>query len=292
MLLQLGSSGDAVRQVQTRLGLAADGEFGPQTEAAVKAWQAQNGLAADGILGPLSWDKMFGSAAPSTPAPGPAAASAAAAATASAEWDLTRLHGTIPDTVLAQIPATAKQFGITNLLRLAHFLAQCGHESASFTEVEENLNYRASALQACWPHQFPDAQIAQAYAHQPQKIGARAYANRMGNGDEASGDGYTFRGRGYIQTTGKANYQAFGDSIHNKELIDHPDWVATQYPLASAAFFFASHNLWQVCDRGADDATVTAVTRVVNGGTNGLEDRIARFHQYYGLLTAQAWPQT
>lgn len=282
MLLQSGSSGDAVKQIQAKLGLTVDGQFGPQTENAVRQWQAANGLAADGQVGELTWNKMFGS-----PSPAPAPDGAGSADIQSSGVDLSRLQGVIPEAVLQQIPATAKQFGINNVLRMAHFLAQCAHESGGFTEAVENLNYSANALQSCWPREFPNAEVAAAYARQPEKIGARAYAGRMGNGDEASGDGYTFRGRGYIQTTGKDNYRAFGDFI-GVNLIAQPDLVATQYPLSSAAFFFHASHLWQICDRGADDATVTAVTRVVNGGTNGLQDRLQRFQHYYGLLTARA----
>ena len=282
MLLQLGSTGDEVKQLQAKLGISADGDFGPQTEAAVKAWQAANGLSDDGIVGALTWGKMFAQAPASATAP---ATGTAPITVAGGDLNLASLRGVIPGAVIAQIPATAKQFGINNILRLAHFLAQCGHESAGFTAIEENLNYSAAALQSSWPSKFPDVGVADAYARQPQKIGARAYANRMGNGDEASGDGYTFRGRGYIQTTGKANYRAFGQFI-GTDVVGEPDLVAHQYPLSSAAFFFQSNNLWRICDEGASDATVTAVTRVVNGGTNGLADRIARFQKYYGLLSA------
>lgn len=278
MLLQLGATGDQVMQLQTKLGLTADGDFGPLTESAVKIWQAANGLQVDGIVGDLTWDKLFGQTDPAT---------AALVIPPDGDLNLAALKGAIPDAVIAQIPDTAKQFGITNVLRLAHFLAQCGHESGSFTAVEENLNYSAEALQMSWPRQFPDPAVAQAYARQPQKIGSRAYASRMGNGDEATGDGYTYRGRGYIQTTGKANYSAFGQFI-GEDTVANPELVASKYPLSSAAFFFKSSNLWHVCDEGATDAAVTNVTRVVNGGTNGLADRIARFHKIYALLTAGA----
>jgi putative chitinase len=105
----------------------------------------------------------------------------------------------------------------------------------------------------------------------------------MGNGDEASGEGFKFRGRGYIQLTGKSNYSLFDKTVED-DILSNPDLVATKYPLASAAFFFNNNNLWLICDKGADDATVTAVTKRVNGGTIGLPDRIKHFKEYYSLL--------
>jgi putative chitinase len=196
--------------------------------------------------------------------------------------DLTKLKGHVPDAVIAQIPDTAAKFNITTPLRLAHFLAQCGHESGGFKAVSENLNYGAKGLLGVFPKYF-NAESAAAYERKPEKIANRVYASRMGNGDEASGEGYKFRGRGYIQLTGKSNYTNFTKFI-GEDCIANPDLIATKYPLASAAFFFNSNNLWAICDKGADEATVTAVTKRVNGGTIGLADRLKHFNEYYTLL--------
>jgi putative chitinase len=125
--------------------------------------------------------------------------------------------------------------------------------------------------------------LNESYARQPEKIANRVYSSRMGNGDEKSGDGFKFRGRGYIQLTGKSNYAAFDKTV-SEDIIANPDLVATKYPLASAAFFFNNNSLWSICDKGADDATVTAVTKRVNGGTIGLSDRLKHFKEYYNLL--------
>ncbi|MGZ8174292.1 MULTISPECIES: glycoside hydrolase family 19 protein [Methylobacter] len=190
------------------------------------------------------------------------------------------LKGNVPDEVIAQIPSVA---AITNALRLAHFLAQCAHESGGFKVVYENLNYSADGLKATFPKYFPEP-LNESYARNPAKIGARVYADRMGNGDEASGDGYTFRGRGYIQLTGKPNYANFGKAV-NEDTVASPDLVATRYPLASAGFFFDSNNIWTVCDGGSTDAVITAVTKKVNGGTNGLAERTQLFKEYYALLS-------
>ena len=273
MLLKIGSKGDDVKKLQEKLGTTADGSFGPGTEKLVKEWQSSNGLTPDGIVGDGTWSKMFGSIQTnSTPVSIP-----------NSEFKLEKLKGHIPDSVIAQIPDTAKKFNITNVLRLAHFLSQCGHESGGFKAVSENLNYSADGLKKVFGKYFP-GDLALSYAKQPEKIASRVYANRMENGDEASKEGYKFRGRGYIQLTGKGNYKNFTKFI-GEDCIENPDLVATKYPLASAAFFFDSNKLWSICDKGADDATVTAVTKRVNGGTIGLVDRIKHFKEYYKLLS-------
>lgn len=195
----------------------------------------------------------------------------------------TKLKGHVPDSVIAQLPDAMAKFNITTPLRLAHFLAQCGHESGGFKAVSENLNYSKEGLTKIFPKYFPGT-LAESYARNPEKIASRVYANRMGNGDETSKEGFKFRGRGYIQLTGKSNYINFTKFI-GEDCVANPDLVATKYPLASAAFFFNSNNLWSICDKGADDATVTAVTKRVNGGTIGLADRIKHFKEYYSLLS-------
>jgi putative chitinase len=274
MILKVGSKGEDVKKLQAKLGLGADGVFGSGTEAAVKKWQASNGLTADGIVGEGTWSKMFGDkqliTEPSKPI------------VSSGPLKLEALKGHIPDAVIAQIPETAQKFNITNPLRLAHFLSQCGHESAGFKAIQENLNYSADGLKKIFPKYFP-GNLAEGYARNPEKIASKVYGSRMGNGDETTKEGFKFRGRGYIQLTGKDNYTRFGKFI-GEDTVANPDLVATKYPLASAAFFFDSNKLWEICDRGADDATVTAVTKRVNGGTIGLPDRIKHFKEYFALL--------
>ena len=130
---------------------------------------------------------------------------------------------------------------------------------------------------------FPTEAKALQYERKPEKIANLVYGSRMGNGDEASGDGYKFRGRGYIQLTGKNNYAAFGKAI-NEDITANPDLVSTKYPLLSAAWFWSSNSLNALADKGADDASVTAITKRVNGGTIGLPDRIKHFKEYYTLL--------
>lgn len=197
--------------------------------------------------------------------------------------DLSKLKGHIPDAVLPLLDGVVKKFEINTPLRLAHFLAQCGHESGNFKAVRENLNYSAEALVKIFPKYFPTIEVAMLYAKQPEKIANKVYANRMGNGDEASGEGFKFRGRGYIQLTGKQNYTLFGQAI-SQDLVANPDRVATEFPLLSAAWFFHKNGLHKIADEGADDIVVTKITKRVNGGTIGLADRTKHFKEYFSIL--------
>jgi putative chitinase len=197
--------------------------------------------------------------------------------------NLDKLKGHIPDSVISQIPGIQDKFEINTPLRLAHFLAQCGHESGGFRLVKENLNYSAKGLMGIFKKYFPNEALAKQYERKPEKIANKVYSSRMGNGDEASGEGAKFCGRGYIQLTGKSNYQAFFKSI-GADVNTDPTTVATQYPLASAAWFFNKNGLHKIADGGATDAVVTSITKRVNGGTIGLADRIKHFKEYHALL--------
>jgi putative chitinase len=281
MLLKIGSKGEDVKKLQSKLNLSADGIFGAGTAAAVKKWQSENGLVADGIVGDGTWSKMFSS---ETIKEDKIIIPTVVNISSVGGLKIDKLKGHIPDSVIAQIPETAAKFNITNNLRLAHFLAQCGHESGGFRAVQENLNYSAKGLTTTFKKYFLTEAAAGPYARNPQKIASKVYGGRMGNGPESTGDGFKFRGRGYIQLTGKQNYTNFAKFI-GEDTVNNPDLVATKYPLASAAFFFDSNKLWSICDRGADNATVTAVTKRVNGGTIGLADRIKHFNEYYKLLS-------
>jgi putative chitinase len=194
--------------------------------------------------------------------------------------DLSKLKGHVPDSVIAQIPDVMTKFKIDTALKLAHFLSQCGHESGGFKVVNENLNYGAKGLRGVFGKYFPTDEKALLYERKPEKIANLVYGGRMGNGPEASGNGYKFRGRGYIQLTGHDNYKAFSTAI-GEDCIANPDLVATKYPLASAAWFF-TRRLPKCTD--ASDAAVTAVTKCVNGGVIGLEDRKKHFNEYYAIL--------
>jgi putative chitinase len=279
MLLKLGSEGEDVKKLQRKLGVDPIGKFGPKTDAAVKEWQSKNGLTADGIVGNGTWGKMFSESTVSAPTlitePAPVASAGG--------LKLERLRGHIPDAVIAQIPDTAAKFSINTPLRLAHFLAQCGHESGGFRATQENLNYSAKGLTGTFKKYFPSEAAAAPYAKNPLKIASKVYGGRMGNGPEPTQEGYKFRGRGYIQLTGKENYTAFGKSI-NEDILSNPDKVASSYALLSAAWFFSKNGLHKMADEGSSDAVVTKITKRVNGGTIGLADRIKHFKEYYKLL--------
>jgi putative chitinase len=197
--------------------------------------------------------------------------------------NLEKLKGHVPDSVISQIPGVMEKFEINTPLRLAHFLAQCGHESGGFRLVKENLNYSAKGLMGIFKKYFPNEALAKQYERKPEKIANKVYGGRMGNGDETSGDGAKYCGRGFIQLTGKTNYQAFFKSV-GLDVTTDPTIVATQYPLASAAWFFNKNGLHKMADGGATDAVVTSITKRVNGGTIGLADRIKHFKEYHALL--------
>ena len=305
-VLKQGSSGPDVQDLQQKLkdlGFdpnGVDGNFGPGTKAAVIAFQQSKGLQADGMVGPATMAAVQAASggasaggAGAVPADSAAAsggevsggsAVGTAAATAAAGLNLAGLAGKVPQAVIDQIPEAAAKFGITTNLRLAHFLAQCALESANFTATVENLNYSAQRLLQVFPKYFKNVDV-NAYARNPQKIGSRVYANRMGNGDEASGDGFKYRGRGYIQLTGKNNYQSFTNHI-GEDCVANPDLVATKYPLASAGFFFNSNNIWAICDQGASDAIVSKVSTRVNGANpaHGLAERQQNFKKFMQAL--------
>ena len=177
---------------------------------------------------------------------------------------------------------TFNKFNINTTQRISHFLAQVMVESEDFSAVVENLNYSAHALLATFPSHFTAAE-AQAYARQPEKIANRAYANRMGNGDEASGEGWKFRGRGYIQCTGKANYSGFGKEL-GIDLINHPELLEQpEYAMLCAGAYWNDRNLNVVADKSGDD--VTKITKAINGGTNGLATRQANYNSIKTILS-------
>ena len=282
MLLKRGDNNESVKQLQTKLGLEAIGNYGPKTEDAVKAFQLKNGLTPDGIVGNGTWNKIMG-ITEAVASVAPVAVSTPTPIANTTGLKLDTLKGHIPDSVIAMIPEVAAKFQIDTPLRLAHFLAQCGHESGGFKLTKENLNYSAKGLNGIFKKYFPTLESAVPYERKPEKIANKVYGGRMGNGLEASGEGWKFHGRGFIQLTGKENYTAFTKSI-GEDCVANPDLVASKYALASAAWFFNKNGLHKMADGGATDDTVTKITKRVNGGTIGLPDRIKHFKEYYHLL--------
>jgi putative chitinase len=183
-------------------------------------------------------------------------------------------------------PGTLKAaMGLLKLtpVRAAHFFAQTAHETGGFKAFSENLNYSASGLQGIFGKYFPGT-LEESYARNPEKIANRVYADRMGNGNEASGDGWKYRGRGALQLTGKANYEAFAKYLSKPEIVTNPDLVATTYAFESALFFFDKNKLWDICDKGVSKETILALTKRINGGTHGLADREEKTFKYFGYV--------
>lgn len=193
--------------------------------------------------------------------------------------NIDKLLGVIPAKVVHELPAVIDKYQINTPLRLAHFLAQCAHESGNFKHVEENLMYSAGRLTQVFPRHFPTLQSTKGYAAKPELIANKVYAGRIGNGTEKSGDGWRYRGRGYIQLTNKVNYIDFAKSS-GVDAVKNPGLVATDYPLLSAAWFWRSRGLNII----ADSQGVKEVTKRVNGGYNGLKEREAYFNKMYNLL--------
>jgi putative chitinase len=176
--------------------------------------------------------------------------------------------------------AARNYFKLTNN-QAAHFFGQCAHESGNFKVFSENLNYSADGLNKIFPKYFVKAgRNAALYARKPEKIANVVYSGRMGNGNEASGDGWKFRGRGPIQLTGRSNYQAFADHIGRPDVMTNPDIVANELAFESALFFFQKNGLFAIADKGVTDAVITQITKRVNGGTHGLDDRLKKTKQY------------
>jgi len=174
-------------------------------------------------------------------------------------------------------------------VRAAHFFAQTAHETGGFKAFSENLNYNAAGLTSVFKKYFIDLATANRYARQPEKIANRVYASRMGNGPEASGDGWRYRGRGALQLTGKDNYAAFAKYCNRPDVMSNPDIVATELAFESAMFFFERNKLWAICDQGISDSAILALTKKINGGTHGLADRSEKTKKYF-MWTAGTTP--
>ena len=193
--------------------------------------------------------------------------------------------GVKPDGVFGAVTLkAAMSFYKMTPVRSAHFFGQTSHETGHFATFSENLNYSAQGLLKTFSKYFKTLEEAKEYERKPEKIANRVYGNRMGNGNEASGEGFKFRGRGALQLTGKSNYEAFSKFLNKPEIIANPDLVATEFAFESAFYFFDKNGLWAIWDKGIDDATITAVTKKINGGTNGLSERIALTKKYYSLI--------
>lgn len=185
-------------------------------------------------------------------------------------------------------PVTLKAAAVyfkLNKYEAAHFFGQCAHESGNFTKFEENLNYSARRLLQLFNKYFKQTYVDVLwYAGNPERIGNRVYADRMGNGNEASGDGYKYRGFGPLMLTGKENVAELAKEVNDPTLLACPEMIATKYAFESALFFFYKNKLFQICNSSVSQKVMADVTKRVNGGYNGLEDRIKYTLKYFRWL--------
>ena len=275
MTLQIGSTGDLVKQVQAFLGLTADGNFGPNTKTAVVAWQTKNGLTADGIVGPASLSKMeLGVAAPVSSGP----------------INYAALNGVLPTEVITLFPDNFAKYEINTKLRAAHFIAQIAHESDNFRIKTESLFYTTpQQLVNVWPGRFNldgsnGKHNANDYIRNEQKLANVVYNGRMGN--DQPNDGYIYRGGGFLQLTGKDSYKGYSTYL-GKPLDVTANLLHTDnfYALDAALWEYAiADKLNLKADQGSTDDVVKQITRIINGGYVGLDKRTENFHKYFGLL--------
>ena len=167
-------------------------------------------------------------------------------------------------------------------VRAAHILGQASHESANFTATKENLNYSASAILRCWPSRFKSEAEAKPYSHNPEKLAQKVYVDRMGNNTPERAS--TYIGRGFIQLTGYNNYSSFSKNYNRPEVMEDPSLLENELAMDSAVFFFNQNNLWSICDRGVNSETIKLLTKRINGGYNGLDDRKTQTNKIYGWL--------
>ena len=181
--------------------------------------------------------------------------------------------------------AIAKHFNLSPE-RGAHLMGQAHHESGGFKRTREGLHYSTpERIQEVWPSRFPTVQSAMPYSRNPSGLANKVYSNRMGNGDEASGEGRLYRGRSYIQLTGKSNYRSFASDMGIPEVMTDPDLVASTYAFEAALWFFNKNNLFDIADKGVNESTIKSITKRVNGGHHGLADRIEQTNKIHGWLS-------
>ena len=198
--------------------------------------------------------------------------------------DFQTKHGLVPDGIIGKntLLKIKEALSIDSVEMLAHFMGQCHVESAEFSAVSENLNYSSQGLLGTFPKYF-DHNTAPLYQRQPEKIANHVYANRMGNGNEMSGDGWKHRGFGLLQITGNENQDLFADYIKDQQIKSDPSIIATKYPFESAKFFFDKNKLWSIC-KVVNIDSITLLSERVNGGHNGLQERINQTNYYYKIL--------
>lgn len=279
-LLRLGDESEAVRELQAKLKVRADGVFGPKTEMAVRAFQRGHGLTEDGIVGRATAGVLDGPDAPPGVIPQPLGNGPQLTAGMLAKLWPKAPHRLTEEMVLGA-PGSLPRHQISTPLRLAHLMSQLSHESAGGTVTEENLNYSARRMTEVWPGRFPTIAAAAPYAHNPRALANKTYGGRNGN-RAGTDDGWTYRGRGLIQITGRDNYVEVGH-VSGIDLVDKPEWANDpQYALDVALGYWT----WQKINAFADADSLSLVTRAVNGGSVGIDQRkvwLAKWKRELGI---------
>lgn len=279
MLLKVGSNGDDVKKLQEKLGLNADGAFGPGTESAVKSWQSKNGLTADGIVGDGTWGKLFGSPTQVT-----------TPVTTSISLELNKLSGHIPSAILSLIPTAFAKYGVNTVLRASHFLGQIAHESGDFTIKTESLYYTTpQVIVNTWPSRFnlngaEGKKDANKYIKNQELLAESVYEGRMGN--VKPGDGFRFRGAGFLQLTGREAFEGYAKYL-GKTVEETADLIRNDnfYALDAALWEYTIQmKLNPVADQGLTDEVIKKITRTINGGYIGLPERTKKVKAYYSIL--------
>lgn len=276
VLIKVGQKNNKsqVRRLQVVLNTIPTGEYDSHTEELVKHWQESNKLKVDGIVGNITWDKLVIPYEKYL---------TDQVSISSFPLDISGLKYQVPYMVYKDIPLLVNYFRLSSPQQLALFLGQCAHESGNFTITEENLNYSAEGLIKTFPRKFGSIAHAEQYEHQPEKIANYVYASINGNENEASGDGWKYRGRGYIQLTGRYNYDVIGKRIA-VDLLHHPELVEGQYALLTSGQFFDMRSLWDINPSKITDADIVKVTKKVNPGLLGLQERIKYTNHFSQLL--------
>ena len=277
MLLKVGSNGDDVKKLQEKLGLTTDGAFGPGTESAVKAWQSKNGLNADGVVGDGTWGKLFG-------------AETSVTTSATGKLELGKLSGHIPSAILSLIPTAFEKYEVNTVLRAAHFLGQIAHESGDFTIKTESLYYTTpQVIVNTWPSRFnlngaEGKKDANKYIKNQELLAESLYEGRMGN--VKPGDGFRFRGAGFLQLTGREAFEGYAKYL-GKTVEETADLIRGEnfYSLDAALWEYTIQmKLNPVADQGLTDEIIKKITRIINGGYTGLPERTKKVKAYYAIL--------
>jgi len=276
MIIRNGSTGDDVKKIQEKLGLKVDGVFGPGTELAVKKWQTENGLMSDGIVGDGTWNKMFGSEPSHVVSNG--------------VLDLNKLKGILPQSIFDILPDAFTKYEINTPLRVSHFLGQIAHESGDFTIKTESMNYTTpSRIVDIWPSRFnldgsKDKKNANKYIKNQELLAEAVYGGRMGNNNP--GDGFRFRGGGFLQLTGKEAYQGYAKYL-GKSVEETADLLRSEnkYAMDAACWeYVINKKLNPIADQGMTEEIIVIITRKINGGIIGLDDRRTKVKHYYSIL--------